>query len=467
MTIFALVSSTITADKQSKHFSLFSVVTFQNTECTSESSLTGGATQGTCFTSTECSDKGGTQSGNCASGFGVCCIFINNGAAAASTITENRTRLRNSEFPSATTATAATTIVYTVNKMSSDICQLRLDFTTFVIAGPGNSQESIGAGLGTNCADQLTVLTTDVTAWTSSQTGTLCGALTGEHLYVDLTMTSTDAATITIVTAASVAALTPAIAGRKWDIKTSQIECFATYRAPNGCQRYFMEDYGKIISYNFYMVTGAPARANPAQNSGIELPLQRVNTCIRRSKNMCCVEYKVCAQYQGIALADIAQIGEAADEGNMGIWNDGFSIDLSLFPYEVNAIQGNLGLVDSQCTGDYVEIPSSWSAACGAGTSSGRTAINTRYCGARFGANPPQQTVLAGSSGVCDCSEPFIVRHSSDDSNDAGGIGGLATNNADTTSALGQTTIAPANGLIDNNVGRGFCLDFMQIPCWQ
>lgn len=468
VTIFGLVSSELLDDRTSKHFSLFSVVTFQNTECTSETSVSGGATQGTCYTSTECSDKGGTHSGNCASGFGVCCIFLNTGGVT-STITENRTRLRNSEFPSTATATAATTIVYTINKMATDICQLRLDFTTFVINGPGNTRENIASGLGTHCVDTLRVLTTDVATWTSSQSGTLCGALTGEHLYVDLTNTATDAATITLVTAAT-ATVTPAIAQRTWDIKTSQIECFASYRAPNGCQRYFMEDYGKIISYNFHRVTGAPAPLAGQQNSGIELPLQRINTCIRRSKNMCCVEYKVCAAYDGIALADVTQTATNGDEGQTGVWNTGFSIDLSLFPFEVSAIQSNMGLVDSQCTGDYVEIPSSWSASCGAGTSSARGSINTRFCGARFGAQPHDARAITASTPVCDCSEPFIVRHSSDDANDSGGIGGLALPNAanEAAATLGTGLAAMADtSVITNNIGRGFCLDFLQIPCWQ
>merc|ERR1711993_190899 len=86
-------------DRTGKHFSLFSVVTFKNEECTSDTSLAGGARKGTCYSSTECSDKGGTKSGNCASGFGVCCAFLNT-AAVSSSISENRTRLRNTEFPS-------------------------------------------------------------------------------------------------------------------------------------------------------------------------------------------------------------------------------------------------------------------------------------------------------------------------------------------------------------------------------
>ena len=46
-------------------FSLFSLVQFPNSECTSASS-----TQGTCYTGSQCTQRGGTADGSCASGFG-------------------------------------------------------------------------------------------------------------------------------------------------------------------------------------------------------------------------------------------------------------------------------------------------------------------------------------------------------------------------------------------------------------
>lgn len=49
---------------------------FQNDPCE-----TGGARNGTCYTKDECQTKGGSFSGSCASGFGVCCtckvLFLN------------------------------------------------------------------------------------------------------------------------------------------------------------------------------------------------------------------------------------------------------------------------------------------------------------------------------------------------------------------------------------------------------
>ena len=54
-------------------FSLFSIVQFPNQQCTASSSTT---TYGTCYTSSECTTKGGSADGNCAAGFGVCCEYL-------------------------------------------------------------------------------------------------------------------------------------------------------------------------------------------------------------------------------------------------------------------------------------------------------------------------------------------------------------------------------------------------------
>jgi hypothetical protein len=438
-----------TSDREQKHFSLFSVVTFKNEECTSESTLTGGARKGTCYTTTECSDKSGMKSGNCASGFGVCCVFLNTAASSSAKISENRTHLRNAEYPSYATATAASTIAYTLNKMNADICQIRLDFTEFIIGGPTNTRENIPAASLTNCdRDTMKITTTEITAIASMNPGTFCGALTGEHLYIDLTRTAADAATLTITTAAT-ATLTPAIAQRVWDIQTSQIPCYASYRAPPGCDRYFTQDYGKIISFNFYKVASSTL-ATTAQNTGLELASQRVNTCIRRSKGMCCVEYNVCNYYNGIVLTQGVNNGIDAGVGDEQTISEGWALDCDTSPIVIDETDTNAGMADSMCSGDYVEIPSSWTAAC-AGQGGGRNFVNSRYCGVRFGLNLPANEATTTHSPVCDCSEPFVVRYQTDQASDLGGGTGNAANNAGSTTAS-----AP----------RGFCLDFRQTPCY-
>jgi hypothetical protein len=431
--------------RQEKHFSLFSVVTFKNDECTSESTLAGGVRTGTCYTTTECSDKSGTKSGNCASGFGVCCLFINSAQSSTATISQNRTLLRNSAYPSYATETTALSIKYTINKMQSDICQIRLAFNSFIIAGPANTNELIVSGTRAhNCLnDQLTIVPTSHTSiWP-----TLCGTLTGEHLYIELSPTATDSVAVTILTGQTTAnSPTYSVAQRTWDIQADQIPCYASYRAPPGCHRYLTTMVGKITSLNFYKNTGGGFAAN-SQNSGLELADQALNTCIRRYKGMSCVEYSVCvADTQGIALIDTTTGCPAVNEG-CGTINEGFSIETTHLDggfFVIDATHANTALFDVFCTEDYIEIPSSSAGACG-GTIGLHDMINTRYCGQRLGASLPSVLVTYTNSAICDCSEPFVVRHGSDIFGDDGG----------------ETLGVIANRGVR---GRGFCLDFVQKP---
>merc|ERR1711971_328489 len=87
-------SSNLDVPKEKKMFSLFSVVTFPNNQCTAKSD---NSMYGTCFTSSECSTKGGTVDGNCAAGFGVCCTFTT--ATCGVGVTQNCTYITNPSYP--------------------------------------------------------------------------------------------------------------------------------------------------------------------------------------------------------------------------------------------------------------------------------------------------------------------------------------------------------------------------------
>ena len=83
----------------------------QQDACTTSSDTT---MMGTCMTETECADKSGSVDGNCASGFGVCCMFT---AVCGTTtsVSQNCTYLQNAEYPS--TASASTTCSYTFERI--------------------------------------------------------------------------------------------------------------------------------------------------------------------------------------------------------------------------------------------------------------------------------------------------------------------------------------------------------------
>merc|ERR1712141_526578 len=113
-----------TESRDEKLISTFQIVRFPNDVCVGSNSR-----NGTCYTSAECSDKSGTSSGSCADGFGVCCTFVISTCGSSSS--EN-----NTYWKSPSSITEGDSCDLTVCPLSTDICQIRLDFTTFVLTGP-------------------------------------------------------------------------------------------------------------------------------------------------------------------------------------------------------------------------------------------------------------------------------------------------------------------------------------------
>merc|ERR1719325_446242 len=109
-------------ERSRKQLSVFTVVKFPNDVCVSSTS----GRNGTCYTSSECSSKGGSSSGSCASSFGVCCVFEK--TCGGGSVAENCTYFTSSS------RTAGASCSLTICKCSSDVCQLRLDFETFTLA---------------------------------------------------------------------------------------------------------------------------------------------------------------------------------------------------------------------------------------------------------------------------------------------------------------------------------------------
>ena len=75
LTVAAQVKSIVShqPERASKLLSVFNIVKFPNDACNTTLGLAG-----VCYTATECASLGGSSSGSCARGFGVCCTFRNN-----------------------------------------------------------------------------------------------------------------------------------------------------------------------------------------------------------------------------------------------------------------------------------------------------------------------------------------------------------------------------------------------------
>merc|ERR1712165_205550 len=225
--------------RDKKVFSLFTVVTFPNDQCTTKSDTT---MKGTCLAESECTSRGGTVDGNCAAGFGVCCSFTL--STCGSTVSQNCTYIQNPSYP--TTFTTSGACAYTVAPLSSDICQMRLDFDNFDIT-------ETAAGV---CTDSMVV-----TGPTGRNPMDLCGTLTGMHLYFEQGRSSTSTTiAFTIVT------------GGTWKVKVSQIECSSLARAYPDCNQYFTGVSGNVNSYNWPTV---------------QLQSKSHNICIRKEAGYC------------------------------------------------------------------------------------------------------------------------------------------------------------------------------------
>merc|ERR1719330_398119 len=111
------------SERGNRLLSVFNVVTFPNSACGASSGY-----NGTCYTAAECTSKGGSASGTCASSFGVCCVFS---ISCGSTSSANNTYAIISSY-----STSSDSDPCTFCKSNSDVCKLRIDFDMMVLTAP-------------------------------------------------------------------------------------------------------------------------------------------------------------------------------------------------------------------------------------------------------------------------------------------------------------------------------------------
>ena len=154
---------------------------------------------------------------------------------------------------------------------------MRLDFTSFQIAGPSTATDTIAetlfgqtvaggataSGRGRCDTDQFAVA---VAGGTSPPV--ICGTNDNQHMYID---TPTDCATLSFHLSATSGTT------RQWNIKVTQYLCDYENLAPKGCTQYFFGNEGKgtVESFNYQAGTS------------VHLANQNQVVCVRREKNMC------------------------------------------------------------------------------------------------------------------------------------------------------------------------------------
>eukprot|EP00094_Tigriopus_californicus_P013440 TCALIF_13000-PA protein Name:"Protein of unknown function" AED:0.29 eAED:0.29 QI:18/0.9/0.81/1/0.4/0.45/11/50/341 len=184
--------------RHGKQFSLFNIITFEQTTCNllSDSTL-----QGTCLTTSECVSQGGT----------------------------------NPEYPS--TSPPSQESAFTFSRIAENLCQIRLDFENFESAQPPSAPTLLHGDCATS-GDFLTI-----TSPTQSSPPVTCGTLTGQHMYFE-TGDSGTAGIAEITYGAS-----PAM--RTFKIKVTFYECDNLNKAPADCVQYITGQNGQFESYNF------------------------------------------------------------------------------------------------------------------------------------------------------------------------------------------------------------------------
>jgi len=250
------------SSKHAKALSVFNVVTFPNDACGASNGY-----NGTCYTTSECESKGGKASGTCASSFGVCCVFSL--ACGGSTSANNSYAI----ISTYSTSSDDDPCTYTFCKTNSDVCKLRIDFDTMVIADPETAHSTSatdGVKIGSCMTDSLTV---------SNPGGrvppTICGYNTGQHMWVPAS-DQCNQINIDIDTGSTGTT-------RKWTIKVTQYEC-GNLRAPEqDCLQYHTAASGTIASFHY------DTSASSVSSDQVHLAHQYYDICIRRKRSYCSV----------------------------------------------------------------------------------------------------------------------------------------------------------------------------------
>jgi len=391
-------------ERDGKVLPVFQVVKFPNDVCK------GSTRNGTCYTAEECSTKGGTSDGSCASGFGVCCMFALSCGGSAS---ENQTYLIQSSVTSLTSP-----CTYTICPCSTNICRIRYDFESFVLASQSAGTAIHGAVTITTRIEAIGDCTTDqfsISGLAGGGTGgspVICGTNTGYHMIVDSAPGDTTCQKAQFNVGGSTST------SRAWTIRVTQYACGDTDSSGwPGCLQYYTATANTIQNFGF-----SPT-ATTVTSTVTHLSEQSYDICIRRASGMCYICYSPTITPGTPAV--IVQVS--------------FGVSLS----DVAASKSDVG---TTCIHDYLEIPGGNTAAISAIAIA--AAINTnRYCGRFFNSVDAQTS----SATVCTRNQPFRVGVKFDDNE-------IHTANTASMAHLGEQSQFPG-GI------TGFKLTYFQRSC--
>jgi hypothetical protein len=175
----------------------------------------------------------------------------------------NNTYFVNPNYPSVTNT--GLNCLATFGNISENVCQLRLEFPSFVLAK---------AASGGSCnTDKFSV------QGATFPVPSLCGYNTGQHMYVDIDPNNKPSFQVAMDVADK--------EDRLFNIKIIQIPCDAPYKAPPGCLQYVTSHLGRVQSLGFpYNPVLTFQEAETRQLSS-----QQYSICIRPEKGYCSITW--------------------------------------------------------------------------------------------------------------------------------------------------------------------------------
>jgi len=405
------------SNRAEKLLPIFQVVRFPNDICS------GTSRNGTCYTAEECSTKGGTNDGTCASGFGVCCIFALSCGGSAS---ENQTYLVQS---SVTTLTSPCS--YTICPCSSNICRIRFDFTTMVLSGAvagsltiaptavGAAATLNGPFIGDCVDDQFSI-----SGALGAGTPTICGTNTGYHMIVDA-----DPAGNTCHNALfNIGGTTTT--SRSWTIRVTQYACGDTDMSGwPGCLQYYTATASNVQNFGF------PPTITTVTSTVTHLSNQHYDICIRRASGYCYICYS-----PTIIAAITAAIGTPASAA--------ISFGLSISSIAANPAS----MISNTCSQDWIEIPGAETATIAANSIAAVT-NGGRLCGRVLASATGQASNAASTAAGTVCGRHLPFRLGVDFDN----------NELDTIVTAVMTTLLEQQGSPSGFLG--FKLTYYQVAC--
>ncbi|TRY74061.1 hypothetical protein TCAL_11518 [Tigriopus californicus] len=333
-------------NRTGKFLSLFSLIQFPNDACPGSDGR-----NGSCFTQGECDQRGGNAGGSCASGFGVCCVFIKMCGQTVNTECSYLVQTRLTPVPSDCS--------YTICKSNPNICRIRLDFQSFDIAGPTSDMIADATGL-TSIGDCLSD-SFSFTAPGGLGSPIICGFNTGQHMILDAS-DSCNVASFNIDPVGTTA--------REWDIKVTQFDCADEAGGPPGCLQYYSNPTGIVRSFGF-------RPSVPLTGDETHLSQQCYSMCFRQMAGMCNLCFTV--------------------ETTTALMPNSFGLSSQV------GVTDMMSLTDSECSTDYLLIPRA--------NSPSSPAIADRVCGTAFNT----EDLTAPSEKVCTALQPYIVTFKTDE----------------------------------------------------